>query len=141
MKTKFCLLTAIFGYFLMNGYSQKREFKFGKIDNAELAATRCPIDSTADAYVICDIGSTRFEYNDSKGYFVIIFERYVRVKILRKSAFENTTVVIPLYKTTRAEEQVDGLKGNTYNLENGKPVISKLDIQYSRNLNCDRFKK
>lgn len=127
MKKIIVLFAVILSVGVLNIYGQKNEFQFGKISQAEITSTSCPIDSTADAYVICNVGSTQFVYDDTKGYFCIIFKRYVRVKILKKSAFENATVLIPLYKNTYGEERVDGLKGNTYNLENGKTVISKLE--------------
>lgn len=127
MPTKILILALIFNCLVINSQSQKKEFKFGRIDQAELASTRCPIDSTADAYVICDVGNTYFNYDDMKGYFIIVFEKYVRIKILKKPAFDYANMMIPLYKTSLAEEQVDGLRGNTYNLENGKMVISKLE--------------
>src|SRR5208337_5618614 len=118
MKSKLLLLALLFGLSMNKMYGQDKAYQFGKINQAELSSTSCPIDSTADAYVICNVGSTHFDYNDTKGHFCIVFDRHVRIKILRKSAFDLATVLIPLFKNSNGEEQVDVLKGNTYNLEN-----------------------
>ena len=106
-------------------FGQKKEFKYGKVELSELESTKCPIDSSADAYVIGDFGYTFFDYSDSKG-FQIVFERHLRIKILKKAALDYGDFSIPIYRQGGNEERLYNLKGNTYNLVNGKIEISKL---------------
>lgn len=106
--------------------AQKAPFKLGKIEVSELSVNKCPIDSGADAYIIGDYGRCYFRYSDSKGDFQTIMERHFRIKILKKSAFEWADMVIPLYYSNSYEEKTETIKGNTFNLENGKVVVSEL---------------
>jgi len=127
MKTKFFIFTITFICFSFTLLGQKPEFKFGKIDMADLTATKCPVDSNAEAYFLGDYGTSSFNYIQDKG-FQIIFERHFRIKILKKTATEWADNTIPLYVpiSGRGKEIID-LKANTYNLEDGKIITSKLD--------------
>ncbi len=128
MKNQIHLFAIVFSFLCINLYSQTKEFKYGKIEESDLKAAICPIDSSADAYIIGDYGYSTFEYVDSKDNFQTIFERHIRIKILKKTAFDWATFIIPLYRSIspKNEERVD-VKGITYNLEEGKVVTSKLE--------------
>lgn len=110
-------------------FAQKPEFKFGKIDMADMEASKCPIDSTADAYILGDFGYSYFEYSDTKDNFQTIFRQHFRIKILKKTAFHWADVVIPLYKYNNgnSEERITSFKASTFNIENGKIVASKVE--------------
>ena len=130
MKTKTSILTIITFLFLLSLplSGQKPEFKFGKIDMADLTAIKCPIDSSAEAYVLGDYGSSFFQYNQDRG-FQTVFEHHFRIKILKKTALDWGNYKISLYRSTNGnnEEKVSDLKCATYNLENDKMVTSKLE--------------
>jgi transglutaminase-like putative cysteine protease len=128
MKTKISYLIIICLSISISLFGQKKEFKFGKIDMADLKATQCPIDSNAEAYVLGDYGTSYFNYVQEKG-FQTIYDRHFRIKILKKTATGWADVTIPLYISTSGsdKETVSGLKAATYNLEDGKIVISKLE--------------
>jgi len=127
MKTKFCIFTITFICFSFTLLGQKPEFKFGKIDMADLTVAKCPVDSNAEAYFLGDYGTSSFKYSQDEG-FQTIFERHFRIKILKKTATEWADIIIPLYvpSSGRGKENID-LKANTYNLEDGKIITSKLD--------------
>lgn len=119
------------------GVAQKQKLpSYGKVSMEELTAEQCPIDSGAQAYYIFDEGHTEFVYlntiirvdeaGSNKG-FQMKFERHVRIKILDKAASDLADFEIPLYERGSGKEQIMGLKGVTYNLENGKVVKTKLD--------------
>ena len=97
-----------------------QDMKFGRVSLDELKATHCPIDSSADAYVIGEYASSKFN-RAAKGISMFL-EATVRIKILKKSAFDHATVVIPGRKST-----IEGLKAVTYVLENGQIVQYKLE--------------
>lgn len=128
MKSKYLLLTIIFSLGTIALFSQKPEFKFGKIDIPDVTNNVCPIDSTADAYIIGDYGTTSFGYVDGER-FQTIFERHLRIKILKKSGFEKAKITIPLYYSEKSydDETISKIRGLTYNLENGKIVKTKLE--------------
>ncbi len=120
----------------LNLYSQKPPEKFGKISIEDLKNISCPIDSNAHAYFIFDYGNSYFEYadtkvssveihNNKKG-FQLYFTRHFRIKILDNQGFSWADVDIPLYKDTD-EEKIIYLKAITYNLENNKINITKLE--------------
>ena len=100
--------------------------KFGKVEAQDLQKKVYPVDSSAHAVYISDIGKTEIVGN-TKGWFSLEFKRYARIHILNKSAYDLATIEIPLYKiSTDREEKLDNLKAVTYNLEDGKVVSTKL---------------
>jgi hypothetical protein len=115
-----CLLTA--PLFL---HAQDK-VRFGKISPADFDVKAPSFDTTADAVVIADIGSSEFVGNN-KGWFTLDFRHFKRVKVLNKKGFDAGNVEIPLYSSGNDAEKIDGLKASTYNLENGKIVETKLD--------------
>lgn len=118
-----CLLLC----FALSSMAQKDPvFKFGKISIEDLQKTAYPIDSSANAVVIADIGKSSIEGN-TKGWFSLIYTRFRRVHILKKGAYSAADVEIPLYKIGSAEEELSSIKAVTYNLENGKIVETKLE--------------
>jgi len=112
---------------LMNSNAQdKSPVKFGKISAEDFKNSVYSIDSNATAVVIADIGTSSITGN-SKGWFSIQFKHFKRIHILKKGSYELADVQIPLYTDGRSEEELQGLKAYTYNLENGKVVETKLE--------------
>lgn len=101
------------------------KIRFGKVSPEDFQA-QYPIDSSAEAVIIADIGSTDFVGN-SKGGFSIEFKRYCRIHIRNKNAYGISQVEIPIYASDEIEEELSSIKAVTYNLENGKVVETKLD--------------
>jgi hypothetical protein len=118
MKKIFLLACIALIHFVV--FAEVPEIKFGKIDVSDLTSNTCDIDSTAEAYYIGDYGKTYFTY----GYngVTVNFERHVRIKILKKSAFEYASFMLSIYKN-----DFYTVKGFTYNLENGQVVKEKLE--------------
>ena len=105
----------------------KSNIKFGKISVADFNLTIEKFDSGANAVIIADIGNTSFEGNN-QGFFTLIFTRFIRVKILNKNGFDIGKQQILLYHDEEGHfEKISGLKGSTYNLENGVVSETKLD--------------
>ena len=105
---------------LASSLTMAQDMKFGRVSLDELKATRCSIDSAADAYVIGEYASSKFDRNGDD--ISMFLEATVRIKILKKSAFEHATVVLPGRRNT-----IEGLKAVTYALENGQMVQYKLE--------------
>ena len=101
--------------------------KFGKITPADFQLTAEKFDSGANAVIIADIGTVKFEGNTS-GYFNIIVTRFMRVRIMNKNGMDIGNREITLYHTGDGQvEKIMSIKGSTYNLENGSIQETKLD--------------
>jgi hypothetical protein len=105
----------------------KSNYKFGKITPADFKLETAKFDSGANAVIIADIGSTSFEGNN-KGYFTLVFTRFMRVKIINKNGFDAGNHQIMLYHNSDGDvEKITSLKASTFNLENGVVSETKLD--------------
>jgi transglutaminase-like putative cysteine protease len=107
---------------------EKPKAKFGKVSPEDFATKIYPIDSSANAVVIADIGSTEIVGNN-KGWFSLEFKNYRRAHILNKNGYDIANVEIWLYTRGNGEEELNNLKAVTYNLENGKVLETKLDVK------------
>lgn len=116
----------------------KREFKFGKVLPAEFETKATGADSSASAIKLFDVGECYFELSPSTKDFVYVYERHIRYKILNKSGYDLANYTINLYKGSGSEkEDLNYMDASTYNLVDGKIVISKLnkDAKFSEAFN------
>lgn len=123
MREGFILTLALL--FPIIAYSQKPPTKFGEVTLDDLKMTHYEKDSSAAALVLVDYGESMIQYDQSNG-FTLQFERLTRIKILTKDGLDWANFSIPLYHDGSDDEKVVGLKGVTYNLENGKVIETKL---------------
>ncbi|HWB24483.1 MAG TPA: DUF3857 domain-containing protein [Chitinophagaceae bacterium] len=128
---KLRFLTCLF--FLLStlqGFAQKTtaKIKFGDVKPEDFQPTVYSVDSSANAVILADIGDSKFIGN-SDGDFSLAFNHIRRIRILNKNGFDNATIQILLYTngTNSGEEQLKDFEAATYNLENGKVVVTKLD--------------
>src|ERR1700689_2084481 len=75
---------------------EKVNIKFGKVTAADFSPKSPAIDSSSNAVVLADIGSTEFEGN-TKGYFTLIFKQHERILLKSRNAFDEATVRVTLY--------------------------------------------
>jgi hypothetical protein len=92
--------------------AEKAPMKYGKVDQADLAMKVYPADSSASAVVLCNYG-----YFDSRE---MQFVHQMRIKILKEEGKDNGNFSVPASEKTN-------VKGQTVNLENGIPVVTKLN--------------
>jgi len=106
----------------------KDPIQFGDVSAADFAATApvSPADSAAPAEILCDFGKSRIEGAREK--FQVVLERTTRIRILRKAGYDWATVQVPLYVKDNEAEELQKLKGMTYNLVGNNVVKDKLDI-------------
>jgi hypothetical protein len=100
--------------------------KFGDVEINDLKMTRYEKDTTADALILFDNGASRFDLNMDRE-FQFVYDRHLRIKIFKKSAFHYADFTIRLYKSGQSREVLSGIRGITFNFVNGKVVKSKLD--------------
>jgi Domain of Unknown Function with PDB structure (DUF3858)/Transglutaminase-like superfamily len=100
--------------------------KFGKLTLQDFNLNADKFDSGANVVIISDIGSTQFEGN-IKGFFTLVFTRFLRVKIVNKDGLKIGTRLITLRHNDNDYEKVVFLKSSTFNQENGMITETKLD--------------
>ncbi|MEN8248504.1 MAG: DUF3857 domain-containing protein [Bacteroidota bacterium] len=126
MKKYLLIVGAIFFASLV--LAQKPPVKFGKMDDELVKMTSHPLDPDADAIVLMDYGTTNFDYVNLKHEgFIYDFEKTIVIKILSKDGLKYGDFKIPYYHNNFVEEEIIGLKGNTYNYIDGKIVKTKLE--------------
>ncbi|MCH4553166.1 DUF3857 domain-containing protein [Aestuariibaculum lutulentum] len=104
-----------------------QEVKFGKISTEELEEKMNPLDSSANATYLYKYRWSHIEYEEQLGEFYMKTEVQERIKIYNKEGFNYATKVINLRVGNNKEEEFQGLKAYTYNLEGGKAEEVKLD--------------
>ena len=116
----------------MNLFAQeKSKVKFGKISPEDFQKKTYEIDSSANAVIIADIGSTEIVGNP-KGGFSLEFKTFRRAHILNKNGYDIARCRdLHLYRWQGGRRTDFVLKAYTYNLENGKVVETKLDVKES----------
>ncbi len=122
-----CISVIFFLFFTAKVSAQdKVPIKFGKVGLQDFDVNYQAIDSSADAVVVADVGTSVFEGN-TKGWFSIKFQRKTRIKIINRNGLDAANIEIPLYTDGNSEEKLSGLKAYTYNIEGGKVIETKLD--------------
>jgi hypothetical protein len=106
--------------------AQRPKVKFGDVTAAELQKKVYGLDSNANAVVLYDYCTAKYE-GDNKSDFNVLYKFHKRIKLLNKNAFDLATVTIGLYNGNQMEEKVEKLEAVTYTLENGVVVTHKLD--------------
>lgn len=99
---------------------------FDKVSMNELQLSVYEQDTSAVAVILHDEGKSSVQYDVKEGFF-INYERFIRIKILKQSGNEWANFQIPLYSEGLDKEEIKGIKGYTYNIENGK--ISKTELK------------
>ncbi|HEX6891444.1 MAG TPA: DUF3857 and transglutaminase domain-containing protein [Chryseolinea sp.] len=126
-----------------NLIAQKAPIKFGEIPVEDLKMTSYDRDSSAAAVVLTDYGEAYI--NVSSVDALLLFERHVRIKILKKEGLEWANGSIPLYHSGGGGEKITSFKAATYNLENGKVVETKMSKdnsfkeKFNKNINLQKF--
>lgn len=143
------LLSFLLLFFNFKVAAQKSESelhvaKFGKVTAADFDAKTFGADSAAAAVKIFDVGKGSFEISSATGGFVYVFERHVRYKIINKEAYDLANMELQLYRGDNGgEEKLHFANGATYNMADGKIVVSKMttDAKFSSQLDKNHMIK
>lgn len=119
MKKLFILAIGFLPFF---AFSQKPPIKFGKFTKEEIDMEYYAPDSSAAAVVLTDYGHAYINVQTSR----MIFERHIRIKILKKEGLDWADFSIPLYQQGPSSENVSGLKAVTYNFKDGAESSTKM---------------
>ncbi|WP_178985842.1 transglutaminase domain-containing protein [Winogradskyella helgolandensis] len=102
-----------------------QDYGFGKISKAELEEKYHPKDSASSAAILYRNEDISFFFSSNEG-FMQQRKVHERIKIYNKDGFDWATKKIYLYQGTGQRETVNGLKGFSYNLVDGKIEKDKL---------------
>ena len=132
MKNHFILFSAFLLFFAVNSEVRAQNYgtKFGEVNDFEINMTSYPEDSTANAVILLEKGETQFVYSEQSG-FRYKFDYQVKIKILTPDGVREANNSIRYTNiNSNSREEISGLSGTTYNLENGKIVKTKLSKEY-----------
>lgn len=123
LMKNFLLTLLVFACFNSIAFAQP---KYGKVSVEDLQSTSYPQDTTAVAVVLLKDAQMRFVYDDEMG-FKYQYTLKTKIKILKTEGLDWCNQQISFYDTGRNErEDITGLSGTTYNLEDGKVVKTKM---------------
>ncbi|MFL1011410.1 hypothetical protein [Flavisericum labens] len=137
------IFTALLTIFSLFSFSQSSETNpVFRVSLKDLKMNAYPKDSTANALVLYEFGSSHVDRSD----YDLRTEEKHKIKIFNKDGFDHATVTIYLYKTDGNHyEEVKNIVGTTYNLEGDKVTKTKLDEnnvyreKYDENITMVKF--
>ena len=101
------------------------EVKFGKVSKEEVSEKQHALEPDAHAAILYKKERVFYIYDYDNGW-TIVKEAHYRIKIYDKEGLDWATLQVPLYVSNGDEERISGIKGYTFNLDNGKLVSEKL---------------
>lgn len=111
--------------FILGFQLNAQNYKFRKVSKEELSEETYAKDSTASAAYLYNNRNSFYRYTKGDG-FTLVTEIHKRIKIYNSDGFDYATEVVSLYESVGADEEITGIKGYTYTLENGEIVETKL---------------
>ncbi|OQP60648.1 hypothetical protein A3860_32115 [Niastella vici] len=111
---------------------------FGKVEKADLEMKDCDFDTKAEAMVLFDVGEL---YCDLSAFSSsMIFERHIRIKILKDKGKDKANVHLR-YTRYHNLEYIKNLTAQTYNLDaSGNIVTTKVEKQLIYEKTIDKYK-
>lgn len=135
---KSLLYLTVFISLLNNAIAQVGLPAFGKIEKEDLETSLCPFDKDAAAFKLIDFGKVYYTKGpDSSNPFITMYERRIRIKILKDAGIAYANLTIPFY-TYNNDERIVRLDACTFNITGDlkikKTNVSKSSI-YHRKIN------
>lgn len=114
---KHLVLSVLFIIGIQQLIAQKGLPAFGKIDKSDLEMKDCDFDKGADAFTLIDRGNVYYDRGTSGiTLFKTVFERRVRIKILKEKGLSYANVTIPYYSHNNDEKMLK-IDAYTYNID------------------------
>ena len=103
-------------------------FKFGKPNQTEMDLDACEFDPSAKSMVLGETGKLNFIYTVENGWqYRLKVNRRIKVFDITDADRGNVKIKVYQPKKGSASEEISGIKGFTYNIENGKIIKEKTD--------------
>src|ERR1700722_194298 len=107
--------------------AQRPNMDFGAVLPEAFTPVAYDLDSSANAVYLFDHGEVSFDARYSNYGFSIVYERHARIRILNKNGLGLATMGISAVHRNNYNSFIDDVRGATYNLQDGKVVVTKLD--------------
>lgn len=104
-----------------------QNFDFAAVNNEDLYLKKTTLDSSANAVVLREFGTSSIRLDENYGNLYIDFVYHVRIKIFNKKGFENANIVIPQRFYGDKQDILYELKAVTINEQNGQAAATELD--------------
>lgn len=136
MKKNGIIITLFF--IAATSFAQKDIPAFGKIDKADLEMKVCDFDKEAEAVTLIAWGNMYYDRGiPGVSFLNTIYEKRIRIKILKESGLTYANVTIPYYDNNN-EEKIIKIDASTYNVDEAGNIksteVSKSSI-YSKRIN------
>lgn len=105
--------------------AQTPEIKWGKIPESDLKMTVYPKDTSAAAVVLANLGELYFDL--SKPEVLVMLDCHKRVKILKRTGFDEGDIVIPFYSKDKFENITD-IKAQIFQPDGSKRSVERKDF-------------
>jgi hypothetical protein len=112
---------------LFVNFAQAQNFNYGIFTAEDLNLKNSDVDSNASAAVIREFGNSEIRLDDATGKTYVNFTYHVKIKLFKKSGFDNGNVEIPRWIRSDQSDEISDLTGTTYNFINGEVVRTELD--------------
>jgi hypothetical protein len=122
-----CVLILLLSFFDATAQSGWPNMSFGAVLPEAFAPAVYDLDSSANAVFLFDHGEVSFDARYSNYGFSIVYERHARIRILNKNGLGLATMGISAVHHKGYDAYIDDVRGATYNLQDGKVVVTKLD--------------
>lgn len=113
---------------------------YGKIDKADLEMKDCEFDKGAEAVKLIDWGKLYYDGSNADiSRFATIYERRIRIKILKDKGLHFANVNIP-YFSHNDKEKIINASAITYNIDAGghiRAIPAKANSIYNRRISND----
>ena len=106
-------------------FGQKEPMKFGKVPQEDLDMKVYEPDTSAAAVVLGDFGQVAFQFKENDVLYR--FSRHKRIKILKRSGFDQGDIIIPFYSKGKMED-IRGLKVSVITPDGAETDVSKGEI-------------
>lgn len=123
MCTRNCFVSLLLLIACTFGYAQTKLPDFGKVDKSDLEMKECATDKTAPAMVLYDEGVIVFNWDESREDFEMERKVRTRIKVFSDKGLDYANVKIRFLSDDKYE-QVSGISGNTFNLDEGGNIVT-----------------
>lgn len=131
-------LTIFFLFLLPFSLSAQKKMKFGKIPSEDLKMTVYEQDTSAAAVVLDEKGRLDFEFSGEQTQIRLDVHR--RIKILKRSGFDQGDISLPYYSGNRGN--ITGIKVKVFNPDGSEQSLKNSDIfdeKLSDNYSAKKF--
>ena len=110
----------------ISAISQNMDLSMGKVTYFDLEMKDYKKDTSASAVVLNELGQAFISDQQNEG---LIFEHYLKIKILKRRGFGQSNFEIRLHKGVKNQETMEFVVASTYNLEKGLKKEIKMDAK------------